>query len=59
TPDAETPCTPHIDPASHQPAPPAPPAGIFGSEGERYVRISLCADVATLGRVSDRISRRV
>ncbi len=35
------------------------PGGIFGSEGERYVRISLCADVATLGRVSDRISDRV
>ena len=24
------------------------PGGIFGSEGERYVRVSLCADEATL-----------
>ena len=30
------------------------PGGIFGSEGERYVRISLCASEATLQRVVDR-----
>ncbi len=34
------------------------PGGIFGSEGMRYVRISLCADVETLARVCERIERR-
>ena len=31
------------------------PGGIFGSEGERYVRISLCASEEMLQRVLDRI----
>ena len=32
------------------------PGGIFGSEGEHYVRISLCATVATLQRALDRLT---
>ncbi len=32
------------------------PGGIFGSEGERYVRVSLCADEATLQQASQRLS---
>ena len=31
------------------------PGGIFGSEGERYVRISLCATEETLRRAADKI----
>lgn len=31
------------------------PGGIFGSEGERYVRVSLCADEATLQRAWERL----
>ena len=31
------------------------PGGIFGSEGMRYVRISLCADTATLEKVCGRL----
>lgn len=33
------------------------PGGIFGSEGERYVRVSLCADEATLERAWERLSK--
>lgn len=32
------------------------PGGIFGSEGERYVRVSLCADEETLQRAVERLS---
>ena len=31
------------------------PGGIFGNEGEKYVRISLCASEELLQRVLDRI----
>lgn len=31
------------------------PGGIFGSEGDRYIRISLCATEETLRRASDKI----
>jgi aspartate/methionine/tyrosine aminotransferase len=31
------------------------PGGIFGSEGERYVRLSLCASEELLERVLERI----
>ena len=34
------------------------PGGIFGSEGEKYVRISLCASEELLQRVLDRINRK-
>lgn len=34
------------------------PGGIFGSAGERYVRLSLCADEALLGRVLKRIEEQ-
>ncbi|MDE6483122.1 MAG: aminotransferase class I/II-fold pyridoxal phosphate-dependent enzyme, partial [Rikenellaceae bacterium] len=34
------------------------PGGIFGSEGMRYVRISLCADRATLDKVCERIESK-
>lgn len=33
------------------------PGGIFGSGGEKYVRVSLCADEATLQRALERISK--
>lgn len=33
------------------------PGGIFGSGGEKYVRVSLCADEATLQRALERIAR--
>jgi aspartate/methionine/tyrosine aminotransferase len=32
------------------------PGFIFGRKGDRYIRISLCADIATLTRAKDRIS---
>lgn len=32
------------------------PGGIFGSAGERYVRVSLCADEATLQRALERLT---
>ena len=33
------------------------PGGIFGSGGERYVRVSLCADEETLERAWERLSK--
>lgn len=33
------------------------PGGIFGSGGEKYVRVSLCADEATLQRALERITK--
>lgn len=33
------------------------PGGIFGSEGERYVRVSLCADEETLKRTWERLCK--
>ena len=33
------------------------PGGIFGSRGERYLRISLCSDQATLRQARERIAR--
>lgn len=34
------------------------PGGIFGSGGDRYVRVSLCADEATLKRAIDRLAAK-
>ncbi len=34
------------------------PGGIFGTGGDRYVRVSLCADEATLGRALERVRNR-
>lgn len=34
------------------------PGGIFGSGGDKYVRVSLCADEATLGRALERVRNR-
>lgn len=33
------------------------PGGIFGSGGDKYVRVSLCADEATLQRALDRLTK--
>lgn len=33
------------------------PGGIFGSGGDKYVRVSLCADEATLGRALERLTK--
>jgi aspartate/methionine/tyrosine aminotransferase len=33
------------------------PGGIFGSEGERYIRISLCATQEVLHRATEKIKK--
>ena len=35
------------------------PGGIFGSEGDRYIRISLCATEEVLQRAADQIKGMV
>jgi aspartate/methionine/tyrosine aminotransferase len=34
------------------------PGGIFGSSGDKYIRLSLCANEAKLGEAIDRIAKR-